>query len=60
MCTLLTVFNISPTLDESGNPILPKVEKGPNLMISYPQPFKCKITPRSEKHEALLRQWVDI
>ncbi|CAE6458090.1 hypothetical protein ACGC1H_006834 [Rhizoctonia solani] len=60
MCTLLTVFNITPALDESGNPILPKVEKGPNLMISYPQPFKCKITPRSEKHEALLRQWVDL
>ncbi|KDN34232.1 hypothetical protein RSAG8_12675, partial [Rhizoctonia solani AG-8 WAC10335] len=60
MCTLLTVFDISPALDESGNPVMPKVEKGPNLMISYPQPFKCRIAPRSPKHEALLRQWVDL
>ncbi|ELU38086.1 cytochrome P450 [Rhizoctonia solani AG-1 IA] len=51
MCTLLTVFDISPALDENGNLVLPKVEKGPNLMISYPQPFKCRIAPRSEKHE---------
>lgn len=60
MCTLLMVFNITPARDEFGNEVLPEVRKGPNLLISYPLPFKCSITPRSHKHEALLRHWVDI
>ncbi|KAG8738891.1 hypothetical protein FRC10_006408 [Ceratobasidium sp. 414] len=60
MCTLLMVFNIRPKQDEAGNDVLPEVKKGPNLMISYPLPFECSITPRSAKREKILRQWVDV
>ncbi|KAF8594593.1 cytochrome P450 [Ceratobasidium sp. AG-I] len=60
MCTLLTVFNIQPIRDEHGNAVLPEPRKEQNMLISCPLPFECTITPRSMKHEALLRQWVDL
>ncbi|KAG8730780.1 hypothetical protein FRC12_020071, partial [Ceratobasidium sp. 428] len=55
-----TRFDIRPKLDECGNELLPEFKKGPNVMISYPQPFECSITPRSTKHEAVLRRWVEL
>ncbi|KAF8594597.1 cytochrome P450 [Ceratobasidium sp. AG-I] len=59
MSTFLTIFNIKPVSDEKGHDILPTAEMGPNVLISHPLPFECSITPRSDKHAALLNEWVE-
>ncbi|KIK55628.1 hypothetical protein GYMLUDRAFT_47600 [Collybiopsis luxurians FD-317 M1] len=49
----LAVFNITPALDEQGRPIIPEHENTTGT-ISHPEPYKCTITPRSEKALALI------
>ncbi|KAE9406913.1 cytochrome P450 [Gymnopus androsaceus JB14] len=49
----LAVFDITPALDEQGNPIIPEHENTTGT-ISHPKPFKCTIKPRSEKALALI------
>ncbi|KAF8874735.1 cytochrome P450 [Infundibulicybe gibba] len=55
-CTIsavLSVFSVSPALDEHGNPspIQPEMTTG---VISYPVPFRCDIKPRSAAAEKLI------
>ncbi|QRW07446.1 cytochrome P450 family protein [Ceratobasidium sp. AG-Ba] len=53
--TFLTVFNVAP------KPGRPFVESKPssNALSSHPI-FECIVTARSDKHEQLLEQWVEI
>ncbi|CAE6381379.1 unnamed protein product [Rhizoctonia solani] len=52
--TLLALFDIRPAKDEDGKEIIPKIRMKTNALISYPEDFKCSITPRSEKAIGLL------
>ncbi|KAK2467643.1 hypothetical protein APHAL10511_000498 [Amanita phalloides] len=54
IASVLASFNILPPVDGSGNPINAEVDQM-NVFISYPNPFKCIIKPRSPKAEALIR-----
>ncbi|KAH8115962.1 cytochrome P450 [Phellopilus nigrolimitatus] len=56
--SMLSAFNIQKALDENGVPITPS-EEYTSSIIRHPKPFKCRITPRSEKMEALIRQVVE-
>ncbi|KAH8112981.1 cytochrome P450 [Phellopilus nigrolimitatus] len=58
IASLLSAFNIQKALDENGVPITPTEEYTTNF-IRHPKPFKCKITPRSEKTASLIRQAVE-
>jgi cytochrome P450 len=49
----LAAFDISKAVDKSGNIIEPRIGYMPGV-VGHPEPFKCRITPRSEKHA----QWV--
>ncbi|KAI0774005.1 cytochrome P450 [Fomes fomentarius] len=49
----LQVYNIGKAADENGNVIEPPME-GSGTLISRPLPFKCKLTVRSAKAQALL------
>lgn len=50
----LAAFNISKAIDEAGKEIEPTVEFTPGI-VSHPVPFKCTITPRSQKYEKLIK-----
>ncbi|CAE6444816.1 unnamed protein product [Rhizoctonia solani] len=56
---LLAMFNIRPEQDETGNPIPLKPDMGLNEAVRQLHPFKCRITPRSGRHEQIVRDWVD-
>ncbi|KAF5353955.1 hypothetical protein D9756_007034 [Leucocoprinus leucothites] len=51
---ILSVYDIRPSLDKDGKeiPIKPEMTNG---MLSYPEPFTCRITPRSDQAEKLIR-----
>ncbi|KAF5354009.1 hypothetical protein D9756_007056 [Leucocoprinus leucothites] len=51
---LLAVYDIRPGLDKDGKeiPIKPEMTNG---ILSYPEPFSCRITPRSKRAEELIR-----
>ncbi|CUA76537.1 O-methylsterigmatocystin oxidoreductase [Rhizoctonia solani] len=55
---LLAMFNIRPGKDENGRPVPPKADTTVNEVLRQVLPFKCKISPRSEKHEQMVREWV--
>ncbi|KAH8115968.1 cytochrome P450 [Phellopilus nigrolimitatus] len=62
VASILSTFNIEKALDENGFPITPIEEYTANfarLSARHPKPFKCKITPRSEKMASLIRQAVE-
>jgi cytochrome P450 len=50
---ILAVFQFSKAV-ENGQAIDPSVRFLPGV-ISHPAPFKTSVTPRSQKHEALIR-----
>ncbi|KAL9712316.1 hypothetical protein Ac2012v2_003552 [Leucoagaricus gongylophorus] len=54
ICHILTVYDIRPALDDDGKELEIKPEMT-NGLLSYPVPFSCRITPRSEKAETLIR-----
>ncbi|KAJ1301800.1 hypothetical protein OPQ81_009028 [Rhizoctonia solani] len=56
---LLAMFNIQPDQDKDGNPIPLKAEMALNEAVRQLHPFKCRITPRSARHEQIVREWVD-
>jgi len=58
IASMLSVYNISPAIDENGLPILPPIEYTPGV-ISRPKPFKCSILPRSEFAVTLINQTAD-
>ncbi|KAF5356850.1 hypothetical protein D9756_006808 [Leucocoprinus leucothites] len=47
--SILSMFDISPVLDENNNPIKVKPEFIAASLASEPLPFPCKITPRHGK-----------
>ncbi|KAF5354016.1 hypothetical protein D9756_007051 [Leucocoprinus leucothites] len=51
---ILSVYDIRPGLDKDGKeiPIKPEMTNG---LLSYPEPFTCRITPRSIEAEKLIR-----
>jgi len=53
MATTLAVFDISPYINEQGNPVVPKAEYF-GTIVRHVAPFKCNIQPRSEAALALL------
>ncbi|CAE6490035.1 unnamed protein product [Rhizoctonia solani] len=57
---LAAFFDIRPKCDSEGRPIPLTVEMKHNSIVSRPLPFEVDIKPRSEKHERLLREWIDI
>ncbi|CAE6430847.1 unnamed protein product [Rhizoctonia solani] len=57
---LISIFDIRPKCDSEGHPIPLTADMKQNSLISQPLPFEVDIKPRSEKHERLLREWVDI
>ncbi|KAJ7166937.1 cytochrome P450 [Mycena filopes] len=52
--SILSMFNITKTVDENGMPIEPSEEYSAGL-LSYPVPHKCDILPRSEAARAMIR-----
>lgn len=48
-------FNLSPKKGKDGSqvPVNANMEPG---FFSVPQPFKCDIRPRSEKHTSIMRE----
>ncbi|KAF7420894.1 hypothetical protein PC9H_011412 [Pleurotus ostreatus] len=52
---ILASFSITPAQDAQGNDIPLKAEMSSGS-LSYPLPFKCKITPRTGYAEQLIRQ----
>ncbi|GAB1517074.1 hypothetical protein RhiTH_000117 [Rhizoctonia solani] len=57
---LFAFFDIRPKLDSEGCPIKLTAEMKQNVLVSQPTAFEVDIKPRSEKHEQILRAWVDI
>ncbi|KAF9531309.1 cytochrome P450 [Crepidotus variabilis] len=53
VASILSVYEITPEEDETGNPVSPSQEYIPS-MILHPAPFKCKIKPRSREAERLI------
>jgi cytochrome P450 len=53
----LAVFDIRKAVDDVGNEIEPKVFLQGGA-IGHPAPFKCGITPRSKKQEALIEMTI--
>ncbi|KAJ3818173.1 cytochrome P450 [Lentinula raphanica] len=53
--SLLHSFDITPPLDEFGEPVMPKIEYISG-MLYHPVAFECCIKPRSEGHVALVKQ----
>ncbi|KAH9899431.1 CyP450 monooxygenase [Cubamyces lactineus] len=47
--------SIEPPLDSSGRPMRVEPKMTTDMLLSYPEPFKCRITPRSKQAEALIR-----
>ncbi|KAJ8502251.1 hypothetical protein ONZ51_g72 [Trametes cubensis] len=52
--SVLHAFDIAPPLGEDGKPVMLEAKMTADLLLSYPEPFKCRITPRSPKAEALV------
>ncbi|KAF8874029.1 cytochrome P450 [Infundibulicybe gibba] len=50
---VLSVFSVSPTLDEHGNPIPIQPEMTAAVLL-HPVPFRCDIKPRSAAAEKLI------
>lgn len=53
---LLWAFNIDKAVDDAGNEIVPDPDELTQGFVLHPVHFPASITPRSEKHAALLAQ----
>lgn len=51
----LAALNVRKAVDEMGTEIEPKIELLGGA-IGHPAPFKCKVSPRSKAHEALIER----
>ncbi|KAH9478027.1 Cytochrome P450 monooxygenase 98 [Psilocybe cubensis] len=54
VASLLTVYDIKKAVDEEGNVIEPQHDYL-SALVCMPKPYKCSITPRSQKAERLIR-----
>ncbi|KAJ5648513.1 hypothetical protein N7490_004885 [Penicillium lividum] len=52
----LATFQITKEIGQDGQEIEPPVDFTPGI-ISHPVPYKCKFSPRSEKHKALILEF---
>ncbi|KAJ7170769.1 cytochrome P450 [Mycena crocata] len=53
---LLWGFNFSPIKDASGKELVPDIYDYAQALASFPNLFKCEITPRSPDHARIIRQ----
>jgi cytochrome P450 len=53
---MLWAFDFEKVRDEAGAEITPDIDKLTERLFVYPQPFPCKISPRSEKHAVTIRR----
>ncbi|CAE6521446.1 unnamed protein product [Rhizoctonia solani] len=58
--SILSVFDVRPEVDAEGNPIPLRAEVPMKEAIRQLRPFQCKITPRSERHEQVIRESVEL
>ncbi|KAI9057429.1 CyP450 monooxygenase [Trametes sanguinea] len=54
VASVLHTLNIEPPQDEHGKPIHVEPKVTTDMLLSYPEPFKCRITPRSIQTEGLI------
>ncbi|KAI0674482.1 cytochrome P450 [Trametes maxima] len=54
VASILHTLEITAPLDDSGNPVAVEPKVTTNTVMSYPEPFKCHIKPRSAQAEALI------
>ncbi|KAF8957836.1 hypothetical protein BDZ97DRAFT_1844248 [Flammula alnicola] len=52
--SMLSVYDLLPPLDEKGNPIKMSPEWTTGL-VQYPLPYECRIKPRSQAAEQLIK-----
>ncbi|KAI0062665.1 cytochrome P450 [Artomyces pyxidatus] len=52
--SVLSVFTVAKAKDAQGNEIPVDCVSNTSTLISYPEPFKCSITPRDSKAEQLI------
>ncbi|TFK41780.1 cytochrome P450 [Crucibulum laeve] len=52
--SILSTFNIKPAVDENGTAIMPSLVYR-STTISFPQPFKCDLKPRSMDAEVFIQ-----
>ncbi|KAI0764617.1 O-methylsterigmatocystin oxidoreductase [Trametes elegans] len=52
--SVLHVFDIQPPLDAHGAPVALEARATADLLLSYPEPFSCRVTPRAGRADALL------
>ncbi|KAJ1301791.1 hypothetical protein OPQ81_009020 [Rhizoctonia solani] len=58
--SMLSVYDIRPKVDAEGKPIPLNAELAMDGAVRQLHPFECSITPRSEKHEQMIRESVDV
>ncbi|KAI0646467.1 cytochrome P450 [Trametes meyenii] len=54
VASVLHTLTIAPPLDDSGKPVKVEPKVTTHMLLSYPEPFKCRIKPRSAQAEALI------
>jgi cytochrome P450 len=55
---MLWAFDFAPALDENGREVLPDPEKLTQGFVCMPEPFPCRITPRSKERARIVeRDW---
>ncbi|OCB89189.1 cytochrome P450 [Sanghuangporus baumii] len=59
VASILAVFDIQMAVDANGDPIVPK-EEYISAFIRKPMPFKCKITPRSDRSAELIQRAIEL
>ncbi|KAI0658590.1 CyP450 monooxygenase [Cubamyces menziesii] len=55
VASILHSLTIEPPVDGSGQPVRVEPKVTTDVLLSYPEPFKCRITARSKQAEALIR-----
>ncbi|KAI0781639.1 cytochrome P450 [Irpex lacteus] len=59
LATILATSNIASATDENGRSVDPDDVSATSGVVSFPLPFQCKITPRSEAASALIAATAD-
>jgi len=63
LASLIAAFDITKAVDENGNVIEVRAENDGSSLLCVPDPFKCSMKPRSQKHldtiDATLSQQYD-
>ncbi|KAI8982787.1 CyP450 monooxygenase [Trametes punicea] len=54
VASVLHALKIEPPRDEYGQPVRVEPKMTTDMLLSYPEPFDCRIVPRSPQAEALI------